>query len=136
MKHMNSIYLYCDACLFLEYPLPEVDNKVFSNQIRPSDYEWNSFRGYIQVTNIPKKSNCSIAVNDIVVAIDGDTKDLSLERLKKRSTNTTNISFHKRPFGIPNQTPADERGWCVVFEDCASHKNIRSQLLPKTQVIC
>ena len=109
MKHINSIYLYCDASLFLEFPLPTVDSRIYSNQIRPSDYQFEMFRNYVQVKNVPAKSNQGLAMNDVVVAIDGDTKDVSVERLS--TTNTTNISYHKRPFGVPNLIPADERGW-------------------------
>ena len=55
------------------------------------------------------EKNVNIRKNDIVVGVK-DVKDLTLDNLKKVKKRCT-ISFLKRPYGRPNLTPADERGW-------------------------
>jgi len=114
MEHMNSLYLYCDAALFVEFPLPTVDDAVYTNQIRPSDYKWGTFREHVQVRGVPqnhRKTKTTIDMNDVVVSIGENQEKPSLETIKNRSNMITDISFHKRPFGIPNRIPPEKRGW-------------------------
>ena len=109
MAHMNSMYCYCDVVLFIEAPLPKLDDTVFSCKLVPSEHAWLRFIDTIQYVGDGKdvaicKNNIVMSMNDIKV------DSLTIDVLKKMKEIST-ISFLKRPYGRPNRTPADERGW-------------------------
>ena len=52
MKHMNSVYVYCDLVLFIETDLPKVDQTLHDAAIRVSDYKWTQFLGKIELDGI------------------------------------------------------------------------------------
>ena len=102
MDHMNSIYCYCDVVLFVEAPLPKLDDTVFSCDLVPSEHKWLQFIDTIQYVGEGK--DLTIRKNDIVVGVNG-TKVHSLTiHVLKRTKKTSNISFLRRPY-------------VVVFED-------------------
>ena len=74
----------------------------------PSEHEWLHFIDTIQYVGDDK--NVELRKNDIVVGIKDLDTVLTVDMLKKIKESRT-ISFLKRPYGRPNRTPADERGW-------------------------
>jgi len=108
MDHMNSIYCYCDVVLFVDSPLPDIDNTIFSCDLVPSEHEWLSFIDTIQYVKGDNKK-LTIRRCDIVVGVN-NTKETTIDVLKEKKDKTT-ISFLRRPYGRPNRTPAGERGW-------------------------
>ena len=124
MKHMNSIYVYCDVALFLEARLPQVDLSELMSRICLNRYEFGVFRASIQVKHIKqveeeeeeKKSDDYEypQVNDIVLAVDKKNVK-SLEDLKAIMDNKVReVSFLRRPYGIPNTIPNGDRGWLLL----------------------
>ena len=110
MDHMNSVYCYCDVVLFVEAPLPDLDNTVFSCDLVPSEHKWLHFIDTIQYLEGNDKK-VSIRKNDIVIEMRNvNKKILTIKVLRERKEKTT-ISFLRRPYGRPNRTPAEERGW-------------------------
>jgi hypothetical protein len=111
MEYMNSMYVYCDVVLFLEVPLPDLDTTVRTCTIVPSEQNWSFFIDVVQFqsSSTPSSSHLQIQHNDIITSID---KDLNPTVAKLASLKTpTLISFLRRPFGRPNQTPPHQRGW-------------------------
>lgn len=109
MEHMNSMYVYCDVVLFLEAELPTLDNVIRKCILNPSNHEWSFFIDSIQFQS--RSSNLAIQKNDIVVDVDGSSSTaLSLDAVKKLNKDVT-VSYLRRPYGRPNRTPADDRGW-------------------------
>ena len=109
MDHMNSIYCYCDVVLFVEARLPKLDMRVFSCDLVPSEHKWLHFIDTIQYLQGNDKK-VTIRKNDIVVGMINVKNILTIDVLKERKENTT-ISFLRRPYGRPNRTPAEQRGW-------------------------
>jgi hypothetical protein len=112
MDHMNSIYCYCDVVLFVEAPLPKLDMTVFSCDLVPSEHKWLHFIDTIQYLE-GDNTKMTIRKNDIVIkmrSVDDDDDELTINVLRQRKEITT-ISYLKRPYGRPNRTPAEERGW-------------------------
>jgi len=109
MDHMNSVYCYCDVVLFVEAPLPDLDNTVFFCDLVPSEHKWLHFIDTIQYLGGNDKK-ISIRKNDIVIKMRNVKKILTINVLKERKEKTT-ISFLRRPYGRPNRRLADERGW-------------------------
>jgi len=106
MDGMNSIYCYCDVVLFVDAPFPDLDNTVFSCDLNPSEHKWLQFIDTIQYGEGDVKA--LIQQNDIVIS----TNNLILTLSNLYNTNTlTTIFFLRRPYGRPNRTPAEERGW-------------------------
>jgi len=110
MDHMNSIYCYCDVVLFVEACLPDLDNTVFSCDLVPSEHKWLHFIDTIQYLGSDDKKVMKIHKNDIVVGMDNIDESLTIDILKQKKERTT-IYFLRRPYGRPNRTPAEERGW-------------------------
>jgi len=108
MDHMNSVYCYCDVVLFVEAPLPDLDNTVFTCDLIPSEHKWLYFIDTIQYLGGNDK-NVAIQKNDIIVEVNNSVKE-NINVLKKK-TDITTISYLKRPYGRPNRIPAEERGW-------------------------
>ena len=100
MDHMNSMYLYCDVILFLEAKLPDLDMTVRTCSLIPSNF---SFGRFVDVTQFhgPESSSLDIKKNDIII----EPCDIDI---LKSTTNETEISYLKRPFGRPNRVPGDE----------------------------
>jgi hypothetical protein len=109
MEHMNSIYCYCDVVLFVESPLPDLDNTILTCDLVPSEHKWLHFIDTIQYAGGEDKTMV-IRRNDIVVGIANMKESLTLNFLRERKENTT-ILYLRRPYGRPNRTPAEERGW-------------------------
>ena len=96
MDHMNSIYCYCDVVLFVEAPLPKLDDTVFSCDLVPSKHKWLHFIDTIQYVGDGK--DVTICKNDIVVNVkDIKADSLTIDMLKKMKDVST-ISFLKRPY--------------------------------------
>ena len=114
MDHMNSMYCYCDVVLFVEVPLPDLDNTVLCCDLVPSKHKWLHFIDTIQYVESgdsdENDDGITIQKHDIVVGIDSKTNDLTIDALKQRKVKTK-ISYVRRPYGRPNQTLAEERGW-------------------------
>jgi len=112
MHHMNSMYVYCDVVLFLEAELPELDMTVRTCTLIPSQYDWSFFIDIVQFQS-SSSSDLEIQKSDIVTSIiTNNNKDTNPTVTKLKNLKTlTSISFLRRPFGRPNCTPADERGW-------------------------
>jgi len=115
MKHMNSIYCYCDVVLFVEAPLPNLDSTIFKCDLVPSEHKWLHFIDTIQYLgereNDDHNNTTQIQKNDIVIQMNNAKESLlTIESLKQKKERTT-ISYLKRPYGRPNRTPAEERGW-------------------------
>jgi len=112
MKHMNSVYVYCDLVLFIETELPIVDTKLLTSKIRISDYEWTQFLNTIQVASInnpasgPQQYDCIVRCDDKSVE--------NVDHLKMFNSSTHVISYLKRPFGRPNTIINDDRGWLFL----------------------
>lgn len=128
MEHMNSIYVYCDVALFLEATLPVVDMRQYEACIKVKLYEFGCFRGAIQVQEVREKtSQCeeknevkkdeggysTLQVNDIILSINNE-RIQSLEHFKKHESASVLVRFHKRPYGIPNTIPNNDRGWLLL----------------------
>ena len=110
MDHMNNVYCYCDVVLFVEAELPKLDERIYECELVPSEHEWLHFIDTIQYIRGDDDA-VTIRKNDIVVRTsDVDEKDMKIEDLKKKSTRTK-IFFLRRPFGRPNRTLAEDRGW-------------------------
>jgi hypothetical protein len=110
MDHMNSIYCYCDVVLFVEAPLPDLDNTVFSCDLVPSEHKWLYFIDTIQYLGGNSHQKVSIRKNDIVIKMNDIDGKLDVNTLKERKDRTI-IKYLRRPYGRPNRTPAEERGW-------------------------
>ena len=108
MDHMNSIYRYCDVVLFIEVPLPKLDDTILTCDLIPSKHKWLHFIDTIQY--LEGENPTSIQKNDIVVAVGNVSNSLAIDILQQRKKKTT-ISYLRRPYGRPNRTPAEERGW-------------------------
>ena len=108
MDHMNSIYCYCDVVLFVEACLPTLDETVFTCDLVPSEHKWLHFIDTIQYLG-GDDNTASIRKNDIVVKMKNCTA-LTIDVLKQKKERAI-ISFLRRPYGRPNRTPAEERGW-------------------------
>jgi hypothetical protein len=111
MKHMNSVYVYCDLVLFIETELPTVDMTLFTAKIQVSDYEWTQFLDTVQVASInnptsgPQQYDCIVKCDDNSVE--------NVDHLK--TFNSTHIvTYLKRPFGRPNTIINDDRGWLFL----------------------
>ena len=48
MNHMNSVYCYCDVVLFVQAPLPDLDERIYECELVPSEHEWLNFIDTIQ----------------------------------------------------------------------------------------
>ena len=48
MQHMNSVYCYCDVVLFVQAPLPDLDERIYECELVPSEHEWLNFIDTIQ----------------------------------------------------------------------------------------
>jgi len=73
MDHMNSMYCYCDVVLFLEAKLPDLDMRVRTCNLVPSEYDWTFFIDVIQFAcSSSSTKKCEISKGDIIVAVDGD----------------------------------------------------------------
>jgi len=115
MNHMNSMYVYCDVVLFLDTNLPNIDNTIYKCTLNPSEYDWIYFIDTIQFQSlIPtnNSSDISIRKNDIILSIENmdDMSKLKIDTLIHLNRMVT-ITFLKRPFGRPNRTLPDDRGW-------------------------
>ena len=66
MKHMNSVYVYCDLVLFIETELPRVDQTLCNARIRVSDYEWTQFLDTIQVASAVSYTHLTLPTNSRV----------------------------------------------------------------------
>ena len=108
MRKMNSMYCYCDVILFVEAPLPDLDDTVYTCDLIPFEHQWLHFIDTIQYLG-GEESTLSIRKNDIVVGMSNVVDTLTVDTLKA-TKNETSISFLKRPYGRPNRTPAKERG--------------------------
>jgi len=108
MDHMNSIYCYCDVVLFVEAPLPILDETVFTCDLVPSEHKWLHFIDTIQYLG-GNDNTITIEKNDIVIGIENFT-EVTIDVLKQKNERAI-ISFLRRPYGRPNRTPAGERGW-------------------------
>jgi len=112
MKHMNSVYVYCDLVLFIETDLPVVDMKLRTARIRVSDYEWTQFVDTIQVASIenpppgPQQYDCIVKCDNQVVQ--------TVDDLKTFNSSTHVVAYLKRPFGRPNTIINDDRGWLFL----------------------
>ena len=109
MRKMNSMYCYCDVILFVEAPLPDLENTVYTCDLIPFEHQWLHFIDTIQYLG-GEESTLSIHKNDIVVGMSNVVDTLTVDTLKA-TKNKTSISFLKRPYGRPNRTPTRERGW-------------------------
>jgi len=160
MDHMNSFYIYCDVVIFLEVPLPDLDDTVYKCTLNPSEHNWSFFIDVVQFQT--KNSNLLIQKNDIVVAINDSPVDFkrlkSLEEknryvrtpsrnsssihgnddtaiLKKKKNREEDeevvvVSFLKRPYGRPNRIPSEQRGWLFAERITVA---IRSAASPASQ---
>ena len=109
MKHMNSVYCYCDVVMFVQAPLPDLDERIYECELVPSEHKWIHFVDTIQ--HAGDKKDVTIRKNDIVVGIKGTgTTSIDVASMKKMNERRV-VSFLKRPYGRPNRTPPDERGW-------------------------
>ena len=45
---MNSVYCYCDVVLFVQAPLPDLDERIYECELVPSEHEWLNFIDTIQ----------------------------------------------------------------------------------------
>lgn len=120
MKHMNSIYVYCDVVLFLHAPLPNLDEDLRVCHLVPSEHEWLRFLDTLQYVEAKSNDNKKVKIqkNDIVTKMQGmdESRPLTIEDLQKKKESTV-IWFLKRPYGRPNRTPADERGWLFAHSN-------------------
>ena len=82
MTHMNSVYCYCDVVLFLEAPLPDLDERVYECELVPSEHEWLRFIDTIQYVGDEKGGN-TIRKNDIVVGVNKMKETVTLDMLRK-----------------------------------------------------
>ena len=98
MKHMNSVYCYSDVILFVQAPLPDLDERVYESELTPSEHQWLHFIDTIQY-NGGEEEKVDIQKNDIVVGIRkmGEAENLTIEMLKKIK-NRCRIFFLKRPY--------------------------------------
>jgi hypothetical protein len=110
MDQMNSVYCYCDVVLFVDSPLPDLDNTVFSCDLVPSEHKWLYFIDTIQYLGGNNQQKVTIRKNDIVIKIKDTDGKLDVNTLKEMKDRTT-IKYLKRPYGRPNRTPAEKRGW-------------------------
>ena len=112
MKHMNSVYVYCDLVLFIETKLPIVDMVLRTAKVRVSDYEWTQFLDTVQVASIdnppsgPQQYDCIVKCGDKVIE--------TVDELKTFNSTTHVLSYLKRPFGRPNTIINDDRGWLFL----------------------
>ena len=109
MDHMNSIYCYCDVVLFVEARLPTLDETVFTCYLVPSEHKWLHFIDTIQYVGGDDET-LTIRKNDIVIGMENCTTTLTVDVLKQTKERAI-ISFLRRPYGRPNRTPAEKRGW-------------------------
>ena len=103
------------SCCLLQAPLPNLDERIYECELVPSEHEWLHFIDTIQYVGDEK--DVTIRKNDIVVGTQGSRYEITYEMKKMKEYHETKmkemckISFLKRPYGRPNRTPADERGW-------------------------
>ena len=75
MNHMNSVYCYCDVVLFVQAPLPDLDERIYECELVPSEHEWLNFIDTIQYvfdthpSMRPKKLPPSLAVARLAPSI-------------------------------------------------------------------
>ena len=103
------MYCYCDVVLFVQAPLPKLDERNYECELVPS-----STSGCILSTRYSTakdEKDVTIQKNDIVVGIKGRRNDIIDCRFDEEDEGKKDLSFLKRPYGRPNRTPADERGW-------------------------
>jgi len=112
MKHMNSVYVYCDLVLFIETELPIVDMTLRSAKIRVSDYEWTQFLDRNQVASIDNPPS-GPQQYDHVVQCD-DKRLQTIDELKTFNSSTHVIKYLHRPFGRLNTIINDDRGWLFL----------------------
>jgi hypothetical protein len=110
MDQMNSVYCYCDVVLFVESPLPDLDNTVFSCDLVPSEHKWLHFIDTIQYLGGNNHQKITIRKNDIVIKMKDIDGKLDVNTLKERKDRTI-IKYLRRPYGRPNRTSAEKRGW-------------------------
>ena len=96
MEHMNSVYCYCDVVLFVEAPLPDLDERVYECELVPSEHRWLRFIDTIQYVGDDEKDVTLLRKNDIVVGAKG-VETLTVVVLKKMK-EICKISFLKRPY--------------------------------------
>jgi len=112
MKHMNSVYVYCDLVLFIETKLPIVDMILRTANVRVSDYEWTQFVDTVQVASIdnppsgPQQYDCIVKCDDKTIE--------NVEELKTFNSSTHLVTYLKQPFGRPNTIINDDRGWLFL----------------------
>ena len=111
LDHMHSIYCYCDVVLFVETPLPKQDDTILKCDLVPSEHNWLAFIDTIHyIRGQDNKDAVAIQKNDIIVGVKGVKQPITLELLQEMKKITT-ISYLRRPYGKPNRTPTEERGW-------------------------
>ncbi|MDC3321561.1 hypothetical protein OAV88_03060 [bacterium] len=112
MKHMNSVYVYCDIVLFIETRIPPVDSTLLSASIRVSDYKWTQFVDTIQVAS---KDNPPSGPQQYDCIVKCDNKPVqTVNELKTFNSSTHVVKYLNRPFGRPNTIINNDRGWLFL----------------------
>eukprot|EP00939_MAST-03C_sp_MAST-3C-sp1_P003609 g3609.t1 len=117
MKHMNSVYMYCDTVLFVETTIPSPDMTLYETKVVPASFRWVRFIDACQVGDVPSRENAKndslqLSQNDIVREMNG-TPITDIEKFR-RVTKTSTLRFLRRPFGRQNMIENKDRGWLYL----------------------
>ena len=96
MKHMNSVYCYCDVVLFVQAPLPKLNDTIYDCELVPSEHKWLNFIDTIQYLGGGEEKS-SIQKNDIVIKMKDTDASLTVDLLKNFKERTT-VFFLRRPY--------------------------------------
>jgi len=130
MDHINSIYCYCDVVLFVQAPLPELEDSIFYCDLVPSEHEWLHFIDTIQYVGKKgeeKKVKQEEEEEEVKQEEEEEEKEDSIQRhnivigvknmellnidLLRQTKEKTSIFFLRTPYGRPNRIPPEKRGW-------------------------
>ena len=100
MKHMNSMYCYCDVVLFVQASLPGLDDTIYDCVLVPSEHKWLNFIDTIQYLGGGEEKS-SIQNNDIVIKMKDTDASLTVDLLKNFK-RTTVFFFADRTYEMTN----------------------------------
>eukprot|EP00940_MAST-03C_sp_MAST-3C-sp2_P000827 g827.t1 len=149
MQRMNSIYVYCDVCVFLECPMPDIDVQLHSASVVPANYSWKACgRDIVQILKRKQGSfvdDGSVRPTpfDVVEEVSGIKIDADMIPKLEVNKQRVDIRFLKRPYGLQNSRPNDERGWLfleritiAIKAAAAPKESFRSIVLSNSESLC